>query len=193
MLCTHKVDKSHIDWPKSFLMHSLCHNWTCRVWHISPLNGTFEAQVLMQQAFRLGFSVCVWGGSSLSNIVFVSAEALFGRAPFASKSYAELEEKIRSNQSIEVSNQQMRHYFTKGLFHYFNYWRYNLFLTKKKREKMLAFRFFWFCFWNKRCLLMEAHKPVCCWTCQSLLYSVIVSLLTHWLNNVECLLASQTK
>ncbi|XP_072236239.1 serine/threonine-protein kinase ULK3 isoform X1 [Leuresthes tenuis] len=29
-------------------------------------------------------------------------EALFGRAPFASKSYAELEEKIRSNQPIEL-------------------------------------------------------------------------------------------
>ncbi|KAJ4918358.1 hypothetical protein JOQ06_021611 [Pogonophryne albipinna] len=29
-------------------------------------------------------------------------EALFGRAPFASRSYAELEEKIRSNQPIEL-------------------------------------------------------------------------------------------
>lgn len=30
------------------------------------------------------------------------AEALFGRAPFASRSFAELEEKIRSDQAIEV-------------------------------------------------------------------------------------------
>lgn len=36
----------------------------------------------------------------------VYVEALFGRAPFASRSYAELEEKIRSNQPIEVSSEQ---------------------------------------------------------------------------------------
>lgn len=32
----------------------------------------------------------------------VYTETLFGRPPFASKSYGELEEKIRSNQPIEV-------------------------------------------------------------------------------------------
>lgn len=31
-------------------------------------------------------------------------ETLFGRAPFASRSYAELEEKIRSDKPIEVSS-----------------------------------------------------------------------------------------
>uniref|UniRef100_H3C7Q0 Serine/threonine-protein kinase ULK3 n=1 Tax=Tetraodon nigroviridis TaxID=99883 RepID=H3C7Q0_TETNG len=34
--------------------------------------------------------------------VILYAEALFGRAPFASKSFAELEEKIRSDQSVEL-------------------------------------------------------------------------------------------
>lgn len=43
----------------------------------------------------------------LLNIVCVHTEALFGRAPFASRSYVELEEKIRSNQPIEVSGQEM--------------------------------------------------------------------------------------
>ncbi|XP_028293449.1 serine/threonine-protein kinase ULK3 isoform X2 [Gouania willdenowi] len=38
----------------------------------------------------------------LSGSVLKLAEALFGRAPFASKSYTELEEKIRSNQPIEL-------------------------------------------------------------------------------------------
>lgn len=43
----------------------------------------------------------------LPTFIIVPAEGLFGRAPFASKSFAELEEKIRSNQSIEVSSHQL--------------------------------------------------------------------------------------
>lgn len=43
-----------------------------------------------------------WPSVQLTIPQCVPTEALFGRAPFASKSYAELEEKIRSNQSIEV-------------------------------------------------------------------------------------------
>lgn len=65
--------------------------------------------------------IILWLPSCVILCVRVCAEALFGRAPFASKSYAELEEKIRSNQSIEVSNQQIRHEITNGLFHYFNF------------------------------------------------------------------------
>lgn len=42
--------------------------------------------------------------NNLHSTVCLHVEALFGRAPFASKSYTELVEKIRSNQPIEVIN-----------------------------------------------------------------------------------------
>lgn len=54
----------------------------------------------MSYVQRCGFSL----RNILPNLVHVHVEALFGRAPFASRSYAELEEKIRSNQPIEVVN-----------------------------------------------------------------------------------------
>lgn len=42
--------------------------------------------------------------NNLQSPVCLHVEALFGRAPFASKSYSELVEKIRSNQPVEVMN-----------------------------------------------------------------------------------------
>ena len=66
----------------------------------------------MQGSDPLGFGWESNPDGALSNTASVSSppplpvEALFGRAPFASRSYAELEEKIRSDRPIEVSGAQ---------------------------------------------------------------------------------------
>lgn len=68
--------------------------------HILYLKLMHSSCLFFGNHYRVSF----W--NSLLNSVCLRTEALFGRAPFASRSYAELEEKIRSNQPIEVSVEQ---------------------------------------------------------------------------------------
>lgn len=59
-------------------------------------------------------NVVFWGfffAMTYIALVCLHVEALFGRAPFASKSYTELVEKIRSNQPIEVINTILINYW----------------------------------------------------------------------------------
>lgn len=72
-----------------------------------------------EHLFLICFAWCIFlqkfKCNKVHSPVCLLIEALFGRAPFASKSYSELVEKIRSNQPVEVMNMLLIMYAMKWL------------------------------------------------------------------------------
>lgn len=83
-------------WPPRWCAaSSTTPGWTCGRWASSFTVGFG----FYPPSPRAGFPLSIFPHRSLS---LFPAEALFGRPPFASRSFAELEEKIRSDRAVEV-------------------------------------------------------------------------------------------